>query len=285
VMLTLLPHGALGLLVASLFAAYRSTIETHLNWGGSYLVLDFYRRFAAPGRSERHYLWVSRGVTVGLMVACGAFTLLLSTASEAFQLLLSVGAGTGLIYLLRWFWWRINAWSEIAAMISSFVIALGLFIARKNGASISESAALIYSVAATTIVWVGVTLVTPPTDDATLARFYEKTRPMGPGWARVRRATNLPPSPDSFASAILGWTSGVTFVYAGLFGTGSLIYGRIAAAVIWGAIFVVSGGGLIAVLLRLRIDDVDSGSGAPLSVDARLGDVTRPAAVGASASP
>jgi Na+/proline symporter len=285
VMLTLLPHGALGLLVASLFAAYRSTIETHLNWGGSYLVLDFYRRFAAPGRSERHYLWVSRGVTVGLMVACGAFTLLLSTASEAFQLLLSVGAGTGLIYLLRWFWWRINAWSEIAAMISSFVIALGLFIARKNGASISESAALIYSVAATTIVWVGVTLVTPPTDDATLARFYEKTRPMGPGWARVRRATNLPPSPDSFASAILGWTSGVTFVYAGLFGTGSLIYGRIVAAVIWGAIFVVSGGGLIAVLLRLRIDDVDSGSGAPLSVDARLGDVTRPAAVGASASP
>jgi Na+/proline symporter len=258
VMLTLLPHGALGLLVASLFAAYRSTIETHLNWGGSYLVLDFYRRFAAPGRSERHYLWVSRGVTVGLMVACGAFTLLLSTASEAFQLLLSVGAGTGLIYLLRWFWWRINAWSEIAAMISSFVIALGLFIARKNGASISETAALIYSVAATTIVWLSVTLVTPPTDDATLTRFYEKTRPMGPGWARVRRATNLPPSPDSFASAILGWTSGVTFVYAGLFGTGSLIYGRLIAAALWAVAFVVSGTVLVVVLLRLRIDTDDT---------------------------
>ena len=258
VMLTLLSHGALGLLVASLFAAYRSTIETHLNWGGSYLVLDFYRRFAAPGRSERHYLWVSRGVTVGLMVACGAFTLLLSTASEAFQLLLSVGAGTGLIYLLRWFWWRINAWSEIAAMISSFVIALGLFIARKNGASISETAALIYSVAATTIVWLCVTLLTPPTDDATLTRFYEKTRPMGPGWARVRRATNLPPSPDSFASAILGWTSGVTFVYAGLFGTGSLIYGRLIAAALWATAFVVSGTVLLVVLLRLRIDTDDA---------------------------
>jgi Na+/proline symporter len=254
VMLTLLPHGALGLLVASLFAAYRSTIETHLNWGGSYLVLDFYRRFAAPGRSERHYVWVSRGVTVGLMVACGAFTLLLSTASEAFQLLLSVGAGTGLIYLLRWFWWRINAWSEIAAMISSFAIALGLFIARKNGAAVSESAALISSVVATTIVWVTVTLLTPPTDDATLTRFYEKTRPMGPGWARVQRASNLPPSPDSFANAILGWTSGVMFVYAGLFGTGSLIYGRTTAAILWAVAFVVSGGVLLRVLLAMKTD-------------------------------
>jgi hypothetical protein len=142
-------------------------------------------------------------------------------------------------------------------MISSFVIALGLFIARKNGASISETAALIYSVAATTIVWLSVTLVTPATDDATLTRFYEKTRPMGPGWARVRRATNLPPSPDSFASAILGWTSGVTFVYAGLFGTGSLIYGRLIAAALWALAFVVSGTVLLVVLLRLRIDTDD----------------------------
>src|SRR5215831_12472767 len=103
-------------------------------------------------------------------------------------------------------------------MISSFVIAVGLFVARKSGAPISETSALIGSVAATTVVWVTVTLLTPPTDEATLQRFYEKTRPMGPGWARVRAAANLPPSPDSFATAILGWTSGVTFVYAGLFG-------------------------------------------------------------------
>src|SRR5947209_7909293 len=123
-MLTLLPHGALGLLVASLFAAYRSTIETHLNWGSSYLVLDFYQRFVMPGRSARHYLWASRAATALLMLVCGLFTLALTTASAAFQLLLSIGAGTGLIYLLRWFWWRINAWSEIAAMISSFAISM-----------------------------------------------------------------------------------------------------------------------------------------------------------------
>ncbi len=239
-MLTLLPHGALGLLVASLFAAYTSTIETHLNWGTSYLVLDFYRRFAAPNRGETHYLWVSRAVTVGLMVACGAFTLALSTASEAFQLLLSVGAGTGLIYLLRWFWWRINAWSEIAAMVSSFAIAIGLFAARKSGVAISESGALIGSVVATTVVWVTVTLLTPPTDEVTLRRFYEATRPMGPGWARIRRAANLPPSSDSFANAIVGWTAGVTFVYAGLFGTGSLIYGRLLPASVCGVLFIAS---------------------------------------------
>ncbi|MEO7367697.1 MAG: sodium:solute symporter family protein, partial [Gemmatimonadaceae bacterium] len=108
-MLTLLPVGMKGLIIASLFAAYRSTMETHLNWGSSYLVVDFYQRFLARGKSQRHYLWVSRGLTAFLMIACGVFTLFLSTASEAFQLLLSVGAGTGLIYLLRWFWWRINA--------------------------------------------------------------------------------------------------------------------------------------------------------------------------------
>jgi len=249
-MLTLLPHGALGLMIAAMFAAYASTIETHLNWGTSYVVLDFYRRFAAPNRSESHYLWVSRGVTVGLMVACGVFTLALSTASEAFQLLLSVGAGTGLIYLLRWFWWRINAWSEIAAMISSFVIALGLFVARKSGVPISETAALIGSVVATTIVWVTVTFLTPPTDDATLRRFYEQTRPMGPGWTRVRRAANLPPSPDSFANAILGWTAGVMFVYSGLFGTGSLLYGRSMQAVVCALLFVASGAGLVWLLRR-----------------------------------
>jgi solute:Na+ symporter, SSS family len=250
-MLTLLPHGALGLLVASLFAAYTSTIETHLNWGTSYLVLDFYQRFVARGRSERHYLWVSRLVTVLLMVACGAFTLALSTAGEAFQLLLSVGAGTGLIYLLRWFWWRINAWSEISAMISSFVISLGFFAAKKSGAVFPDYVALITTVAATTVVWVTVTLLTKPTDLATLRRFYELTRPAGPGWNVVRRDTDLPASGDSFPQMLLGWTAGITFVYAGLFGTGSVIYGRTGVAIVWIVLFVVSGVVLARVIPRL----------------------------------
>jgi solute:Na+ symporter, SSS family len=250
-MLTLLPHGALGLLVASLFAAYTSTIETHLNWGTSYLVLDFYRRFVAHDRSERHYLWISRVVTVLLMVACGAFTYLISTAGEAFQLLLSVGAGTGLIYLLRWFWWRVNAWSEISAMISSFLISLGLFVARKNGVAISDASALVASVAATTVVWVLVTLMTTPTDMAVLRKFYELTRPAGPGWNVVRRDTDLPPSPDSVPQMLLGWTAGVTFVYAALFGAGSAIYGRVVDTALWAGLFVVSGVVLWRVLRRM----------------------------------
>lgn len=250
-MLTLLPVGLKGLIVASLFAAYRSTIETHLNWGSSYLVIDFYQRFVAPGRSERHYLWVSRSLTAVLMVAAGTFTLVLSTASEAFQLLLSVGAGTGLIYLLRWFWWRINAWSEISAMASSFVVALAFFVARKNGVALSDATTLLATVATTTVVWVTVTLVTEPADAVTLRRFYELTRPAGPGWRAVRAGTNLPPSPDSFPQMLLGWSAGIMFVYAALFGAGSVIYGRTTHAVVWLVLFVASGLVLARTVMRM----------------------------------
>jgi Na+/proline symporter/dTDP-glucose pyrophosphorylase len=250
-MLTLLPVGMKGLIVASLFAAYRSTMETHLNWGSSYLVIDFYQRFLAPGKTERHYLWISRALTAVLMILCGVFTLFLSTASEAFQLLLSVGAGTGLIYLLRWFWWRINAWSEISAMLSSFLIALAFFIAKKLGADIPDPVALMVTVAVTTVVWITVTLMTPPADHAVLLRFYELTRPAGPGWSAFRAESALPPSPDSLPQMMLGWTAGVMFVYAGLFGTGSLIYGRISQAILWAVLFVISGVVLLRVVTRM----------------------------------
>jgi Na+/proline symporter/dTDP-glucose pyrophosphorylase len=250
-MLTLLPVGMKGLIIASLFAAYRSTIETHLNWGSSYLVIDFYQRFLAPGRTERHYLWVSRSLTAVLMILCGVFTLFLSTASEAFQLLLSVGAGTGLIYLLRWFWWRINAWSEISAMISSFLISLGFFVAKKLGADIPDPVPLLATVAVTTVVWITVTLMTAPVDHAALLRFYELTRPAGPGWAAFRAESKLPPSPDSIPQMLLGWTAGVTFVYAGLFGTGSLIYGRDTHSIVWAVLFVISGFVLLRVVRRI----------------------------------
>src|SRR6185312_3252609 len=207
--LTLLPVGMKGLISAALCAAYRSTMETHRNWGTSYLIIDFYQRFVAPGKSERHYLWASRSLTAILMIAAGAFTLLLSTASEAFQLLLSVGAGTGLIYLLRWYWWRVNAWSEISAMVSSFAVSIAFFAARKSGVAIADPVPLLATVGVTTIVWVSVTLL---------------TRPAGPGWNRIRAASRVPPSPDSLPQMMLGWTAGVVFVYAGLFGTGSVVY-------------------------------------------------------------
>src|SRR6185312_7194920 len=196
-MLTLLPVGMKGLIIASLFAAYRSTMETHLNWGSSYLIVDFYQRFVARGKTERHYLWVSRSLTAFLMIACGLFTMLLSTASEAFQLLLSVGAGTGLIYLLRWFWWRINAWSEISAMVSSFAVSIGFFVAHKLGVVIPDPIPLLTTVGITTVVWVSVTMFTSPADHATLLRFYELTRPAGPGWKAIRAESKIAASPDS----------------------------------------------------------------------------------------
>ena len=225
-MLTLLPAGLLGLLVASLLSAYVSTMSTHLNWGCSYLVHDLYRRFLKPDASERHLVWLSRVMTAVLMVVSGATVFLLSTAGEAFHLLLSIGAGTGLIYLLRWFWWRINAWSEIAAMASSFIIAMSLFTARKFGLDLSSHAALVWSVVLTTTVWVAVTFLTKPTDIETLRRFYRKVRPAGRGWAKIIGPEGAEGPRDSMSLAFLGWVFGCTFVYSGLFGTGALLYGH-----------------------------------------------------------
>jgi len=241
-MLTLLPSGMKGLLIASLFAAYRSTMETHLNWGSSYLVIDFYQRFVARGRGERHYLWVSRGLTAFLMIAAGVATYLIPTASAGFKLLLSIGAGTGLIYLLRWFWWRINAWSEIAAMLGSFLCTLTLYAGQTWwGWNVPDPWPLLSTVFVATGVWVAVTFLTPPVDDATLERFYALTRPAGPGWARLRARTGLPPSPDSLPQALLGWTAGCAFVYAALFGAGNALYGRSGPALFCFAMALVSG--------------------------------------------
>ena len=264
-MLTLLPVGMKGLIIASLFAAYRSTMETHLNWGSSYLVIDFYQRFLAPGKSERHYLWISRSLTAVLMIAAGTFTLFLATASEAFELLLSVGAGTGLIYLLRWFWWRINAWSEISAMVSSFAISIAFFVAKKMGVDIPDPIPLLTTVGITTIVWISVTLLTQPAEHATLLRFYELTRPSGPGWKQIRAESRVTASPDSMPQMMLGWTSGVMFVYAGLFGTGSLIYGRTTQASIWAVAFVLSGVVLWQVVRRIWTADEPELSGSETS--------------------
>jgi solute:Na+ symporter, SSS family len=247
-MMRFLPAGFLGLVVAGLLAAYLSTIETHLNWGTSYLVHDFYRRFLRPGLSEKHYVLVGRLVTGGLMVVAGLITYTLGTARNAFDLILSIGAGTGLLYLLRWFWWRVSAWSEIAAMVSSFLVALGFFIARQNGLELASHVSLLVTVAVTTVVWVAATLLAPPTDADTLASFYRQVRPAGPGWRPVAERVGIRGVEDSLPQALLGWVLGCAFVYSGLFGTGSLLYGRMPQFVMWLVVFVVSGAGLARVL-------------------------------------
>jgi Na+/proline symporter len=252
-MLTFLPAGMLGLMVAGLLAAYVSTISTHLNWGTSYIVHDFYRRFMKPGAEERHYVLVGRVVTAALMVLAGALTFVLTTAQASFNLMLSVGAGTGLIYLLRWYWWRINAWSEIAAMVSSFFVALGFFIAGKytSGATIAAHTSLLITVAVTTIVWVAATYMTAPTDRATLVSFYRLVRPPGRGWEPVRAEAGVAPSPDSIAQSLLGWVLGCLVVYAALFGSGSYLYGRTAQGVVWTVVFVIACVGLIRLMAGL----------------------------------
>jgi solute:Na+ symporter, SSS family len=250
-MLTFLPAGFLGLMVAGLLAAYVSTISTHLNWGTSYLVHDFYRRFVRGDASEHHYVFVSRIITGVLMLLAAALTFVIDTARHGFDLLLSVGAGTGLIYLLRWFWWRINAWSEISAMIGSVIVATAFFIANRNGAEIPSHLALVATVAITTLIWIAVTLLTPPTNPATLHSFYSRVRPAGPGWKAVRAETGLPPSADSLSSAMLGWAAAVLFVYSALFGTGSFLYGRTSIAVFWLALFLFSGVLLVRLLPKV----------------------------------
>jgi Na+/proline symporter len=250
-MLKFLPAGFLGLMIAGLLAAYRSTIETHLNWGASYLVHDFYRRFLMQDKSERHYVWAGRVTTALLMIAAASLTFALDTAAESFQLILGIGAGTGLLYLLRWFWWRVNAWSEVAAMVSSFLVALGFFIAKKSGHAVPATESLIITVVTTTIIWVATAFLTPPTDRETLLAFYRKVRPAGPGWREIRAEAGVTAAPDSLPQALLGWVLGCTFIYAALFGTGSFLYGRTAQGVFWLVCFVIAAGGLLRLVPRL----------------------------------
>jgi Na+/proline symporter len=249
-MVTFLPAGFLGLMVAGLLSAYVSTLITHLNWGTSYLVHDFYRRFVRMNASEKHYVAVGRMVTAVLMLAAVAFTYVLETARQSFELLMSIGAGTGLLYLLRWFWWRVNAWSEIAAMISSFAVAVGFAVAAKRGAAIPAHVGLLVTVATTTVVWIAVTYLAPPTDRAKLVEFYRLVRPAGPGWSSVRAEAGVAPSPDNLPTAFVSWIAGCALVYAALFGAGSALYGHTPQALVWLVVFVASAATLARTLRR-----------------------------------
>lgn len=234
-MLVFLPSGLLGLVVASLAAAYMSTISTHLNWGASYLVDDVYRRFIAPDEDEKTYVLVGRIATVALVVVAGVISLWLENALQAFQILLQIGAGTGLVFLLRWFWWRINVWSELSAMIISFFVAVYFQFGHValGFDAVDPSLQLVLGVVITSIGWMTVTMLTPPADAETLASFHSLIRPMGNGWAGAGLGLSEEDrSADSPAAAFLAWFLGITVVYGAVLGTGYVLYGRALLAVV-----------------------------------------------------
>jgi len=224
VMVDHLPPFWRGFLLAAFFAAYMSTISTQLNWGGSYLVNDVYRRFWAPARSEAHYAGVGRLATLVMMAVSGVVTLHIGTVEGAWKFLLALGAGTGLVYLLRWYWWRINAWSEVSAMAAALVFSLGA----QWGLGLSSDdlhgypKLLLLTTAATTAVWLAVTYLTPAEPAETLRAFAARVRAGGPGWRAVAPDTA---DAQGLGAGLLLWALGCAVVYLGLFGIGWLILG------------------------------------------------------------
>ncbi|MCC5904663.1 MAG: Na+:solute symporter [Balneolaceae bacterium] len=239
-MLTFVPVGWLGLVIAALIAAYMSTISTHLNWGSSYLVNDFYKRFVRPQSTEKELVNVGRISTVFLMIIAGALALVMQSALDNFQIILQIGAGTGLIFILRWFWWRVNAWSEIAAMTISFLIALyfRFLHASTDLPLLTGWQELLVGVTLTTIGWVLVTYLTRPTDDETLVNFCKLIRPGGPGWKKVQslahiRGISMEQIEDEawrVPQGIYCMILGCIIIYGILLGTGYWIYGNYAPA-------------------------------------------------------
>lgn len=260
-MLTLLPKGLLGLVAASLIAAFMSTMSTQLNLGASYLVNDFYQRFIRPDASQKHLVWAGRLFTVISTVLGLGLGLLLTSAGQAFQLLLLLGAGTGLIYILRWFWWRINAWTEIVAMISSMIIASYFTFVHDqlDFLPLADWQKLVGGAVLTTIVWVLATFFTPLTDDATLRDFYRKIRPGGNGWDPVlekaaAEGETIEKEQGQLPLEILSMMIACITVYAALFATGNWIYGNMSNALL---LTVITGGGaafLFWVRNRLKAD-------------------------------
>ncbi len=286
----LLPTPWRGFMMAGFAAAYMSTISTQLNWGASYLVNDFYKRFIRRNADERHYVRVSRWATILLFLGSVVVTWQLSSVEQAWRLLLALGAGTGLVLILRWYWWRINAWSEISAMIASFVTslvllsyagrllhALGLGPADalvpamiRSGGPNADAWVMIITVTVTTVVWLAVTFATRPEPEPVLEAFYRRVRPGGPGWARISSRLGLGREPiPGRGLAWLNWIAGIVAVYATLFGSGKIIFGYLGTGV---ALLLVA---LVAFLWIARSFREEPGSPEPQAVGADPG--VRPA--------
>lgn len=256
-MMSLLPAGLIGLLISGLAAAYMSTISTHLNWGSSYVVNDFYKRFINPEATEKQMVNVGRFSTIFLAIVSGVIALQLKSAQQTFDMLIQFGAGTGLIYILRWFWWRVNAWSEISGMVISALVAIYFGFIYEG--DMTSSMQLVTSVLITTIGWIGVTIVTQPTNYDTLIKFYKQIKPAAFGWKPVvekgiskgdisSNDVDTGQLPLEIACMFLG----CFFVYSALFSVGFWIYGKTMFALILTTIAAISGYVLLLIFGRLR---------------------------------
>ena len=247
-MLTLLPTGLLGLVLASLISAYMSTISTHLNWGSSYVVNDFYLQLINKNASQKELVNVGRFSVVILMIISSVIAILLTNALQLFDIILMFGAGTGSIFILRWFWWRINAWSEIAAMLSSGIISIALtneslFNLIFNDDGFPAYMKFPFIVLVTSSIWLIVTFITPADEKETLIKFYKKTKPGGPGWNKIKEHITISDEKEQWIvpKGILCMIIGCVTIYSALFSTGYFIYGEISSALIFLLVTIISG--------------------------------------------
>jgi Na+/proline symporter len=254
----LLPTPWRGFMLAGFAAAYMSTVATQLNWGASYLVNDFYRRFIKKDGTEAHFVAMSRAATVVLFLLSVIVTMNLNSVEQAWKFLIGLGAGTGLVYILRWYWWRINAWSEMSAMIASFVtfILVGTVMTPafiRNAGANRDAYVLVVTVAVTTVVWLAATFATAPEPQSVLEAFYRRVRPGGPGWRTVSTALGFGVEPIPGGKlAWINWIAGVVAVYASLFGIGKVIFGE------WGVgllLLVIAGLAFAWIARALRVAD------------------------------
>ena len=265
-MLNFLPNGILGIVLASLIAAYMSTISTHLNWGSSYVVNDFYKRFVKENSSEKELVNVGRITTVLMMVVSGVLALSLTNVKQVFDIIIMFGAGTGLIFILRWFWWRINAWSEIAAMFSSGFISILLNFTELGDLLFAAETGIFpawftfpFVVLITTITWVIVMYITQPDHKEVLYTFYQKIQPDGPGWNKIikqAKSENIelqdPKNGWSVPSGILAMLLGCILIYSCLFAIGFWIYGETTNALLLSASTLIAGFLLIKVWKKIK---------------------------------
>ena len=244
VMIDHLPAWLRGLMVAAFAAAFMSTIGTQLNWGASYLVNDFYRRFLKRGASERHYVAASQWATVLLTIISAVVTRYMDSIAGAWKLLIATGAGTGTVLILRWYWWRINAWSEVSAMIAAFLVSITLqtVFGLNTDDPVGFAWVMIGTVGITTVVWLAVTFLTAPEPEGTLLAFYRRVRPSAVGWKPVARlAPDIPPAHDA-RYHFLDWICGCILIYGSLFGAGKIILKETGLGLLFLAVAAVAGG-------------------------------------------